>query len=113
MLEGEATGENLIEAGAYEEQDIKIVDENEDFIKFRIYSRSGGISVPLGFGSSIHTYTMSLGKEYSFDIVFSLQEPIGQFGCTSTSVKELEVVDMEYYEEGGQVRIIIPQKGDS
>lgn len=109
MIVDEATGDNLVQTGVYEEQDIRIINKNGDPVRFSLSTSSGGISIPLSFGSSSHVHTIALGEDLIFDIVFSLEETTGRLGCNSTSVKELQVIGMEYHEEGGQIRIIVPK----
>lgn len=92
--------ENLFSNETFTDSAIKVYDETDEEVEFRLVFHDGRYILSLGnIGWELEpkTYTIELSPETS--VVFKLDvDQITSNGCTYFEVKEFEVIDYEYEE---------------
>lgn len=103
----ESTGVNLISEGAYSRNQIKISDQDEKTVNFKL-NEEGRLGLVLGMEEKSDIYSVRLGEEIEFDINFSLEMTSGN-GCTNTFLKELSISEFPYEtsEETGILTVLV------
>lgn len=98
---------NLIETGVYTKSQIRIVDGEGEAVSFDL-DNGTSLSMLLGWEEKTDTYTVSLGEEIVFDIVYSLENIVGEF-CTFTQLKQLEITGLDYEQDqsSGIIRVFV------
>ena len=94
------TDENLFTNGTFEEDDLKVYDENDEEVEFQLVpynDRKILVLNTIGWELEPKTYTVELSDEVS--VVFDLDmDKIQGECCTYFEVKEFSLPDYEYEE---------------
>lgn len=109
----ESTGENLFAEGLYEENQVRIKNNEGETLEFDFETERSVIEVVLGWKSKSDAYTVTIGEEIEFSIVFTLEE-LSSGGCTSIKLKELEVVGATIEtSETSNINTIVVNRGNN
>lgn len=91
----EDTGENLFLNGLDEENQLYIENSAGETVEFNFDTERSVFSLSLGWDSKSDNYTVTVGEDLEFNIVFTLEKSSSR-GCSSTQLRELEIVGASY-----------------